>query len=148
MENLIDELVIKIFSYLPKTILLSKCCLVSRKWYAISQSPELWRDLEFNVKKLGLKRSLEEGNSLITDDIFTRITSLSAGITKVDLTNCRAISAGESCHSEKCKKLDIHMQKLTNSKSLLIKILDIFNSPIQSQSLKWSFAVLNCATSR
>ena len=93
-DNLSNELIIKIFSQLPMKDLLRSCCRVSRKWRTLSRAPELWRHVTLDVNKLGL---LKRGNmdyrpTLITDDIFTSLTSLSDGIVNVDLTNCNALS--------------------------------------------------------
>ena len=97
-----NELVIKIFSYLPVKDLLRSCCRVCRKWYKLSRAPELWRHVTLDVNKLGLKRGMDYRPTLITDDIFTNLTSLSEGIVNVDLSDCNALSVGEKEQVEAC----------------------------------------------
>ena len=97
LDDLSNEIIIKILSHLPVKDLLRSCCRVNRKWHTLSRAPELWRRVTLDVNKLGL---LKRGNmdyrpTLITDDIFTNLTSLSEGIVNVDLSDCNALSVGE-----------------------------------------------------
>ena len=94
IDHLGNELVIKVFSYLPTRDLLRAVCRVNRKWYKLSRAPELWRHVVLDVNKLRLKEGMDYRPKLITDPILLDLTSRSQGILSVDLTDCNALSAG------------------------------------------------------
>ena len=74
-DKLVDELVIKIFSYLNTYELCSSCCRVSRRWYYLTWDSSLWQSLVINSYKcenLNIDRALITILRLLSRESYCR----------------------------------------------------------------------------
>ncbi|XP_061409395.1 F-box/LRR-repeat protein 17 [Lethenteron reissneri] len=94
INRLPSSILLKVLSYLS---LMERCLaasLVCRLWRELCSDPELWRRLDLS------------GRQKVTDEVLAHVTSLSHGVTRVCVADCRAISdAGVALMARSCPAL-------------------------------------------
>uniref|UniRef100_S4R5G5 F-box domain-containing protein n=1 Tax=Petromyzon marinus TaxID=7757 RepID=S4R5G5_PETMA len=94
INRLPSSILLKVLSYLS---LMERCLaasLVCRLWRELCSDPELWRRLDLS------------GRQKVTDEVLAHVTSLSHGVTRVCVADCRAVSdAGVALMARSCPAL-------------------------------------------
>ncbi|RWS26272.1 hypothetical protein B4U80_13769 [Leptotrombidium deliense] len=52
IEILSDEIMLRIFAFLPKSVIVGKCALVCKRWHRVAFDPSLWRKVDLSRKQL------------------------------------------------------------------------------------------------
>ena len=125
-EKLIDEIVIKIFSYLTTYELCSSCSRVCRRWYYLTWDPILWRSLVINSKmshNLNIDRGMATLLRLLSRESYGRGNTQSNGWDfSYNTYSSNDTSIGNSLNSESLS-LPIERISLNGCKKLTDKSL-------------------------
>ncbi|XP_078662286.1 F-box/LRR-repeat protein 7-like isoform X1 [Branchiostoma floridae x Branchiostoma belcheri] len=100
-DLLSDDLVVKIFSYLP-TDQLCKCACVDRRWYDLSWEPHLWTQIEMSNENLDIDRVLR----ILTWRLSRETPNVCLMLEKIKLSGCEKLTnRGLHVIAKRCPEL-------------------------------------------